>query len=59
MTGGKNGIYGLDNSGINVEPLVQATLTSQQDEYDEIYAKLADKEWEKEAYANLYEEIEK
>lgn len=59
LTGGKNGIYGLDNSGINVEPLVQATLTSQQDEYDEIYAKLADKEWEKEAYANLYEEIEK
>ena len=46
LTGGKNGIYGLDNSGINVEPLVQATLTSQQDEYDEIYAKLADKEWE-------------
>lgn len=59
LTGGKNGIYGLDNSGINVDPLVQAALASQQDEYDEIYAKLADKEWEKEAYANLYEEIEK
>lgn len=58
LTGGKNGVYGLENIGIDVDPLVRAALSARQNEYDEIYAKLADKEWEKEAYADLYAKID-
>ena len=51
------GIYGLSGSGIDVDSMVKMGMMTKQNEYDRMYKKEIRNEWEKEAYTNLYSEI--
>ena len=51
------GIYGLSGSGIDVDSMVKMGMMTKQNEYDRMYKKEVKNEWEKEAYTNLYSEI--
>lgn len=57
LTGGKNGIYGLSNNGIDVEAQVKSALASHQQEYDKIYKENVKNEWLKEKYVDVYNQI--
>ena len=57
LTGGKNGIYGLTDSGMDIDQMVKAAMLTRQNEYDRMYKKEVRQEWLKEAYADLYAEI--
>lgn len=59
LTGGKNGIYGLSGSGMDIDQMVKAAMLTRQNEYDRIYKKEVRQEWLKEAYADVYAEISK
>ena len=54
---GARGIYGLSGSGIDVESLVKVGMMSEQKKYDRIYKKEVETEWRKEAFADVYSEV--
>ena len=51
------GIYGLSGSGIDVDSMVRMGMMSKQNDYDRMYKKEVKNEWVKEAYTNLYQEL--
>lgn len=51
------GIYGLSGSGIDVDSMVRMGMMSKQNEYDKMYKKEVRNEWTKEAYANMYSDL--
>ena len=51
------GIYGLSGSGIDVDSMVRMGMMSKQNDYDRMYKKEVKNEWIKEAYTNLYQEL--
>ncbi len=53
------GIYGLSGSGIDVDSMVRMGMMSKQNEYDKMYKKEVRNEWTKEAYADMYSELNK
>ena len=53
------GIYGLSGSGIDVDSMVRMGMLSKQNEYDKMYKKEVRNEWTKEAYADMYTELNK
>ncbi len=53
------GIYGLSGSGIDVDSMVRMGMLSKQNEYDKMYKKEVRNEWTKEAYADMYSELNK
>ena len=59
LTGGTKGIYGLSGSGMDIDGMVKAAMLTRQNEYDRMYKKEVRQEWLKEAYADLYTEINK
>ena len=54
---GARGIYGLSGSGIDVESLVKVGMMSEQRKYDRLYKKEVETEWRKEAFADVYSEV--
>lgn len=52
-----HGIYGLSGSGIDVDSMVRMGMMSKQNDYDRMYKKEVKNEWIKEAYANMYQEL--
>lgn len=53
------GIYGLSGSGIDVDSMVRMGMMNKQNEYDKMYKKEVRNEWTKEAYANMYSDLNK
>lgn len=53
------GIYGLSGSGIDVDSMVRMGMLSKQNEYDKMYKSEVRNEWTKEAYADMYSELNK
>ena len=53
------GIYGLSGSGIDVDSMVRMGMLNKQNEYDKMYKKEVRNEWTKEAYANMYSDLNK
>ncbi len=53
------GIYGLSGSGIDVDSMVKVGMMSKQNEYDRMYKKEVRQEWTKQAYADLYSDLNK
>lgn len=51
------GIYGLSGSGIDVDSMVRMGMMTKQNEYDKMYKKEVKQEWEKEAYYNVYSDL--
>ena len=51
------GIYGLSGSGIDVDSMVKVGMMSKQNEYDRMYKKEVKQEWTKQAYADLYSDL--
>ena len=51
------GIYGLSGSGIDVDSMVKMGMMTKQNEYDKMYKKEVKNEWEKEAYTNVYSDL--
>ena len=51
------GIYGLSGSGIDVDSMVRMGMLTRQNEYDKMYKKEVRNEWTKEAYANMYSDL--
>lgn len=51
------GIYGLSGSGIDVDSMVRMGMMSKQNDYDRMYKKEVKNEWKKEAYTNMYQEL--
>ncbi len=51
------GIYGLSGSGIDVDSMVRMGMMSKQNDYDRMYKKEVKNEWKKEAYTNIYQEL--
>ena len=51
------GIYGLSGSGIDVDSMVRMGMMTKQNEYDKMYKKEVRNEWTKEAYANMYSDL--
>ncbi|MBO6303473.1 MAG: flagellar filament capping protein FliD [Selenomonadaceae bacterium] len=54
---GVNGIYGLSGSGLDIESMVKVGMMSKQNEYDKMYKKETKATWQKEAYADVYKNI--
>ena len=54
---GVNGIYGLSGSGLDIESMVKVGMMGKQNEYDRMYKKQTRAEWQKEAYADVYKNI--
>lgn len=54
---GVNGIYGLSGSGLDIESMVKVGMMSKQNEYDKMYKKETKANWQKEAYTDVYKEI--
>ena len=52
-----SGIYGLSGSGIDVDSMVKMGMMTKQNEYDRLYKKEVQYEWRKEAYANVYSDL--
>ena len=53
-----NGIYGLSGSGIDVDSMVKVGMLSKQNDYDKLYKKEVKNEWVKEAYSNVYSDLQ-
>ena len=53
------GIYGISGSGLDIDSMVKMGMATKQSEYDKMYKKEVQKEWEKEAYATLYTDMTK
>ncbi len=51
------GIYGLSGSGIDVDSMVKMGMMSRQNQYDKMYKQEVKNEWIKEAYANIYSDL--
>ncbi len=51
------GIYGLSGSGIDVDSMVKVGMLTKQNQYDKMYKEEIKNEWMKEAYANLYSDL--
>lgn len=51
------GIYGLSGSGIDVDSMVKVGMMTKQNQYDKMYKEEIKNEWMKEAYANLYSDL--
>lgn len=51
------GIYGLSGSGIDVDSMVKMGMMNKQNQYDKMYKQEVKNEWKKEAYANLYSDL--
>ena len=51
------GIYGLSGSGIDVDSMVKMGMMSKQNQYDKLYKQEVKNEWEKEAYAKMYSDL--
>lgn len=56
---GVNGIYGLSGSGLDVESMVKAGMLSKQNQYDKMQQKYTKQQWEKEAFAEIYQDLYK
>lgn len=54
---GVNGIYGLSGSGLDVESMVKAGMLTKQSQYDKMQQKYTKNQWEKEAYATVYQDL--
>ena len=52
-----SGIYGLSGSGIDVDSMVKMGMLTKQNEYDRLYKKEVKYERRKEAYADLYSNL--
>ena len=52
-----SGIYGLSGSGIDVDSMVKVGMLTKQNEYDKMYKKQVKNEWLKEAYADVYSQL--
>lgn len=52
-----SGIYGLSGSGIDVDSMVKVGMLTKQNQYDKMYKKEVKNEWLKEAYANIYSDL--
>ena len=55
---GVNGIYGLSGSGIDVESMVKVGMMSRQSEYNKLQQQYTKDEWQKEAYTQIYGNIQ-
>lgn len=51
------GIYGLSGSGIDVDSMVRMGMMSRQNQYDKMYKEEVKNEWIKEAYSNVYNDL--
>ena len=54
---GVNGIYGLSGSGLDIESMVKVGMMSKQNQYDKMYKAEVKANWQKEAYTNVYNEM--
>ena len=54
---GVNGIYGLSGSGLDVESMVKAGMLTRQSQYDKMQQKYTKNQWEKEAFATVYQDL--
>lgn len=54
---GVNGIYGLSGSGLDIESMVKVGMMGKQNEYDRMYKKQTKAEWQKQAYSDVYKNI--
>lgn len=52
-----SGIYGLSGSGIDVDSMVKVGMLTKQNQYDKMYKKQVKNEWLKEAYADVYSQL--
>ena len=51
------GIYGLSGSGIDVDSMVKVGMMTKQSQYDKMYKQEVKNEWLKEAYSDLYGDL--
>lgn len=51
------GIYGLSGSGIDVDSMVKVGMLTKQNQYDKMYKEEVKNEWMKEAYSDLYSDL--
>lgn len=51
------GIYGLSGSGIDVDSMVKVGMMTKQNQYDKMYKEEIKNEWMKEAYSDLYSDL--
>lgn len=51
------GIYGLSGSGIDVDSMVKVGMMTKQSQYDKMYKQEVKNEWIKEAYSDLYTDL--
>ena len=51
------GIYGLSGSGIDVDSMVKVGMMTKQSQYDKMYKQEVKNEWLKEAYSDLYSDL--
>ena len=51
------GIYGLSGSGIDVDSMVKVGMMTKQSQYDKMYKQEVKNEWLKEAYSDLYTDL--
>ncbi len=51
------GIYGLSGSGIDVDSMVKVGMMSYQNRYDKMYKQEVKNEWMKEAYSDIYNDL--
>lgn len=52
-----HGIYGLSGSGIDVDSMVKVGMMTKQSQYDKMYKQEVKNEWLKEAYSDLYTDL--
>lgn len=52
-----HGIYGLSGSGIDVDSMVKVGMMTKQSQYDKMYKQEVKNEWIKEAYSDLYTDL--
>ena len=52
-----HGIYGLSGSGIDVDSMVKVGMMTKQSQYDKMYKQEVKNEWLKEAYSDLYSDL--
>ena len=51
------GIYGLSGSGIDVDSMVKVGMMTYQNRYDKMYKQKVKDEWMKEAYTDVYNNL--
>ncbi len=54
-----NGIYGLSGSGMDIDSMVKVGMLTKQNQYDKMYKTNTKNEWMKEAYSNVYSDMNK